>query len=360
MRTPRLVLLLSSALLSLACPSEAADIRVPQEAATISGALLLAGPGGTVTVSAGTYAENISVPFLGQTIRGKGTAIVDGGGGVGLLVPIGTSGTVVKNLRFQNCLHGLVILGPHTIVSKCRVAGTIGFGIAARGTTNVHIVKCRISDTGSHGVFLDQCNGCLVEKCAIAWPDGNGLHVIGNLNSILGNRVSNAREDGVQLSSAAIPAAGNLVQGNVIRGPLFEGIECGEQAFYCSLLDNTIAGAECDGIDVQHNCVGHALLGNAIRDSGDCGIENDGMFCTLSRNRVDRSHVDGIRVGAGGNANLLSRNTVRNSWGDGFEVLGASNAFVRNTALGSASFDLNSVVPLAANTYVANVFPTTN
>ncbi len=360
MRTPKHVLLLSVALLALACPPLSAEVRVPRDAPTITAALMLAGPGGTVTVSAGTYVESVSVPFINQTIRGKGGAIVDGGGGVGLLVPFATSGTVVKNLSFQNCLHGLVVLGPDTLISKCRVTETIGFGIAARTATNLRVVKSRLVETGSHGVFLDQCNGCLVDRCTISSPDGNGVLVLGGLNSILRNRVINAGEDGIQLSSTAIPAAGNLVQENVIRDSQCEGIECGEQAFYCSLLDNTIVGAQYDGIDVQHNGVGHALLGNAIRDAGDCGIENDGMFCTFSRNRIDRAQVDGIRAGASGNANLFSRNRARNCGSDGFEVLGVSNAFVRNSALRSGDYDLNSIVALTANTYVENVFPTTN
>ncbi len=344
--------------LSVAGAAQAAHILVPQHAASINDALILAGPGGTVTVDEGIYHETIAIPFDGQTLRGHGHVRVDPGGLTGLVVPLGVTGTMVRGLQFQNAWFGMLLVGPDTRVRNCKVKNASSHGILVVGP-EVTIEDSSVKDAGLTGVFVD-ADGCVILNCCIARTGEAGVSVMGDFNSIISSTIRETCAQGILIGDEAVPAMNNLVMACDIRLTGGDGIELCRMAFACSVRDNDIRDTSWDGIDVRWLSSGHSLTKNVIRGAGDCGIEVGGPDVFAGRNKVNKSWNDGIYMDGDAVNGVYLKNKVKSCMDDGFFVAGTGNSFTKNTAVHNHGFDLNSAVPLAANTYVDNVFLTSN
>ena len=358
-RTGNLILatLLTASLSTLA---QAAEIDVPNDTPFINVALAMAGPGGEVIVDQGIYFENVTFPFVNQTLRSDGKVTIDGSGGVGIHVPIAATGARIEDLNVRNASYGIYVQADNAQVEGCQVRLTSSYGIFLNDSDHSTVEHCKIKDTGSHGILLLACDNTLVEKCSVKRAGNMGLLVLGTLNSILDNKVSDSVDVGIQVGTDFTSATGILLEDNRVTRAAKDGIACSQLASNCTLQENVIQDANFDGIDINSLSNGHSLLKNKVYSSGDKGLEIAGDNCTVSQNKSWQSAAQGIYVEGASNNGLYTQNKVKYSLSHGLYVWGTGNTFTLNKLKFNGGFDRFSGVALAANSWVSNKYNTSN
>ena len=340
--------------------AHAATVEVPGDVPSINVALGIAGPGGTVRLSAGTYHEAVVFPFDDQTLEGIGNAVIEPLGTTGVFVPAGVSRARIEGVRVRNCSTGFHLMGDGAVVEDCRVRNASVYGVVVEAADSARVERTKIKNVEFQGVIVLGGSRCVVERCLVNGAGRQGIFVSGSFHSVLDNSIKNITEEGIQVGSVTAVAASCLIQGNSVRNTGFDGIECEREADRCTVADNTVRAAGRDGIDIRWLSDDNVVTGNTVQASGDNGLEIDGLNCTVSLNKVKFAGGDGMAFQSSGDNGYVYRNNVKRSLGDGFDIYGSANNFTDNKAKHSGGFDRNSHVPLASNTWLDNRFPTSN
>jgi parallel beta-helix repeat protein len=145
----------------------------------------------------------------------------------------------------------------------------------------------RIETPFGHGIVVERCVGCLIEK----------------------NTISDADNDGIILW---------------------------EQSNGCKIYNNTVHRGEVHGIHIGEDCFDNLILDNVIRESGWGGSPQPGV-----------GNSDGLFVE--GHRNHIERNTVNYNDRCGILLVGSGNTFGRNLARGNdpGGFGLCAALPCA-------------
>jgi nitrous oxidase accessory protein NosD len=178
--------------LASAALTEAATIRVPQDATTIQQGINVAASGDTVLVAPGTYFENIN--FVGKAItvqseQGPQVTIIDGHNTFGPIVTFQSGETQVSRLSGFRLQNGRASFGAGIFIQS------------ASPTVDGNIITHNEADAGA-GVLMTASaaviqNNQIIENRANSSTDGGGGMLIHNTtaarisgNSILNNSVA--------------------------------------------------------------------------------------------------------------------------------------------------------------------------
>jgi hypothetical protein len=216
MHTARRLLVLSAVLLPalVAVPAApAADILVPQDAATIQAGIDLAADGDRVLVAPGTYPERID--FTGKAIileatGGPEATIIDGGGeeaGAGHTVTIadsGADGAVLRGFTITGGFGssgsfgageggGILVTGAAPLIEDCRITdnrGIDGAGLEVRGGDVRVVASVFEANAGFVGGGLYAQGGRItVERSDFlantASNDGGGVAILWQTEAVL-------------------------------------------------------------------------------------------------------------------------------------------------------------------------------
>jgi len=248
---------------------------------TIQAAIDAASPGDSISVAAGTYAENVSVGKQ-LSIAGEGAAqtIIDGGG----------SGTV------------LAITANGAIVSDLGVTGSGANNSNADAGVKVTANNCTISSVAAmsnqYGIVLDQATGCVIDR-SDAIENQLGIYVWqGGGHEISGCAVEGNPGNGIQLADTGASAPNHIHDNQV--------------------ADNGQAGSITAGIFLW----GSGSKNNIIEDNDIVG-NSDGIHC----------RAYGIT------GNIFRRNSIRNSTGAAVRYTNSAgpNTFYHNSFIGNAA-----------------------
>ena len=236
-------------------PSPPADdgeiIRVPQDAATLADAADRIGPGGTIVIAPGIYAEQLLIDTPDVTVRGedRNETVIDGGG----LRPYGivaiADGVRVENLTVTGAtFYGVLFTGLHDkngpsaptasgytrwnpddfpplqrfLVDHVTAYNNGLYGIYAFNSQHGVIRDSYASGSADSGFYVGQCRDCDVlvtgnvgERNAVGFENANASDSV----VITGNRFAGNRVGMTLLSSyqeAFTPQKSNQVVGNVL------------------------------------------------------------------------------------------------------------------------------------------------
>lgn len=236
-------------------PSPPADdgetIRVPQDAATLADAADRIGPGGTIVIAPGVYAEQLLIDTPDVTVRGedRNETVIDGGG----LRPYGivaiADGVRVENLTVTGAtFYGVLFTGLHDkngpsaptasgytrwnpddfpplqrfLVDHVTAYNNGLYGIYAFNSQHGVIRDSYASGSADSGFYVGQCRDCDVlvtgnvgERNAVGFENANASDSV----VITGNRFAGNRVGMTLLSSyqeAFTPQKSNQVAGNVL------------------------------------------------------------------------------------------------------------------------------------------------
>ena len=287
-------------------------ITVPEDCLTIREAILAAGPGDTIVVREGLYAEGEIVVAKPLTLRAEGEVIVDG---------LHTAWSVF-------CVEsdGVVIDG--FIVKNARYAG----------------------------ISLYEVDNCRIQGNAVTNVDGHGIHIEGCNNIVEGNTILN-NDVGIYLIGMFFLTSHNVIQKNIV-----ESSSWGIDIIYSDhnvIRQNTLNGNSNASIFLFFSDY-NSINENKVKKNGQLG-----MALTVSHhNLVNENKVtnNGIGIGLSGSGwNTVEENKVnRNAlYGIALYSSYACNTIKKNVALGNKEFDLYWD-GTGYNTWIENIHKTRN
>lgn len=337
--------------------ASAETIRVPADLTTIQRALDVARSGDRVVVSAGTYTEQLTISHQDDiTLEGRGTVHVRGSHDFGLHI-LSCSDISVRGLRFTDCAEaGIWIEDCQRVrVENCTIRWAGKEGISVLDSPGTLLEDCKIEDVEDCGIHLGSPRSiarnnrivrtrtgiavaaprCIIEGNEIIDPGHRGILVqeaeaVACLFS--GNRIE-SQVGHLGLYGMSIRAAGCVATDNVISGPGQQGIECKPRAF---LLDNTLE--RCRDYGIIAGGTGTVMAGNRINAAGKLGVSYP------------------LQPGKG--HTLIASNAIRGSGEHGIEISSRSNTIARNRI--SASGDRDVYDTGAQNIYLDNELRTGN
>jgi parallel beta-helix repeat protein len=286
---------------------------------TIGQGASVVGPGQTVYVVAGTYAETVTV---------------------------GSSGTSSKPITFS-AAPGVVVTGG---------SGGFGFRISGRSYVIVQAFTVRnTSDDGIHVTGSDHItiSGIHVSLSGSATSGGSaaGIYFSGTTaSSILGNAVERNTDDGISINSGS---SGNLIEDNVSFGNARQytraagGIQLNDSPSN-TVRHNTLYGNEDSGIGMVNNAHDELIVGNLSYGNGDHGIDNNKspnntiVGNTIHGNVTTGINLEGSPTGSGGATlanNLLMDNGLRHESGGGTSGGQPGNIRVSGSSLSGTHID---------------------
>lgn len=222
----------------------------------------------------GAKLRGVQVVSAARTIVRKST--ISGGAGLGVLVDLGTSASIVKNTIFDLGATGIAFShsggggAADSLVASNKIFAVPG-GISVAGVNNV-VEKNKLTDLTNAGIFalgpggtstyrkntiaraaiagIRAANaGDTFEKNSVKEPTGDGIVVVGDGNQFLGNKVSAATGTGVRVTAGA---DGNTFTGTAVS-------KAGTDGFLVQGGGNTFTKAKASasgGLDLNDPAAG--------------------------------------------------------------------------------------------------------
>jgi parallel beta-helix repeat protein len=324
-RRPALVA--GALLAALALPARAGTLHVPKDQPTIQAAVDAAADGDTIVISAGTYAEAVSITGKsGLILQAAGKAVIDAIGSSPGLALDQCNDVNVIGVRFIDGSGDAVTITDCDFVTltSCRMDGFFGDGIHGDGSSHVHVDHCMLSNISGTAIGLPSkfsegnCDGLAVTHCKIlGLPPGSlsmrlygdgaqveGNHFTGNPSSIFFGRNT---------------TTGGTLQGNHMTTAVTEIAEDGAQ-----VLDNVFV--ESTLIVISH---GVRVENNTCKSSGDAMfLDIDASFSFLIGNHIT-TPANGIDVEDSTGVQIVG-NTIHGQQAAGVELLNCASLSVRN------------------------------
>ena len=350
-----LVLVLSFSLIP-AAPVMAAVINVPTDQPTIQAAINAANPGDTISVAAGTYVEDLTIPGAKANLElvGATGAIIKG-------VQVGIFPTHVPGIAVR--ASGVKIHG-FTIESPDYPAGKHSSGIIV-GAANVEIYENSfvIKDDGSGDGW-----GVSIETYGAWAGDVSGLNIHHNTFTSLTGTDKGSEGIYINYNSAFDPPAGTVtIANNTFGGQIFRAITT--ERSKTTISGNTISSSFAPhyafnaaylGIHVSRPAVHGNPNHNTVTVKGN-SVEGFffGLFIatsgsTPSNTSIHHNTVDGNNTGiwvrSAANDIAIHHNTVTNSGADGMSVDGDSNSIHHNTVTGNGGWGIHLTSTSDSNT----------
>jgi parallel beta-helix repeat protein len=338
-----------------------ATIYVPDDYATIQGAVNNAAVGNTIIVRDGAYPENVKVNKR-LTIRsenGPANTIVESPEGVNdhvLTVTadhVNINGLTVKNATGKNEAGRYNYSGLYISANRCDITDNIAinnaYGFFLSESSKNTLINNIASDHIGDGIYVISSSSNTISNNTVKQNPRYGIRLYGSHNNtVRNNNVSNSvygirlesshnntvRNNNVSNNEYGIRLAGshnNTIEKNNVHSSTYDGI----YLFYSndnSFVDNTANQNNQDGffINASYN---NTLINNVANANNYDGfgleLVNNHI---LINNRVNSNNKSGISL-TSSNRNLLEGNVASLNTEMGFYLLSsASNSLVGNTA----------------------------
>jgi len=343
-------------------------VAVPKDVPTLQEAVDQVKPGGTITVAAGLYFEQLQI-YKSVTIRGAGSAqtvlqapgtewtavniatdqlnvVIEGltvtGGRRGVQIDTGPNGRVtLRDVKVDNngagggSDVGILVFGQGEVtLDRASISANRGQGVLVFGRPSVTVRGTTISKNTVHGVFAFGRATLLIEGSTISSNEfrGVGLFDLSRATIHRSTIENNEPFSGIVLADNSQAT----IEGNTISRNVESGIWIGHSA-HAEIRDNQIT-------DNRANDQGHFGWGIALRFSAQVTIEG---------NTISGHPLSGIAVGAPDLSNEairaeISKNRIQNNqecgvWADGdpgIKITGQGNTIFGNR-LGQLCGDLS-------------------
>ncbi|MBP2146314.1 PGF-pre-PGF domain-containing protein [Methanofollis sp. W23] len=224
--------------------------------------------GDIITVTAGTYVEDVTVDKR-LTLRGEADAIVNGG------IEITAAGATVENFIVNQDADSVAIEidgAADAVVRGCTVSSGI-YGIYIQSATNCTVEGCTVSDVKNNGIHLESSGQSRVldnqvSRCGGGYS-GFGIFLpVGSPDCLIsGNTVQGCEDRGIQIQSGC--------QGAVIESNICSGNDGGLYVIKCTgtttvLRDNTVLGDHKVAVSLDE--VDSVIVENVTARDGKNGI----------------------------------------------------------------------------------------
>ncbi len=304
---------------------------------TLGKAASVAGPGDTVSVVAGSYAETVNPSTSGAS--GNVITYTAAAG-----VTVTGNGTATGSAFRLNGISYITINGFH-------IGPTAETGIYVSGlNANVIVSNNVISATTSHGIFVTDASQVTISGNTISGSGtgvngGSGIYLKNvTASTVSGNSSGTNKTDGVRLNAST----GNTVRNNTTFGNNAVSTSDGNGIALLlgsnsnTILHNIVYGNRDSGIQVE-GVSSNMIAGNLSYDNGDHGVDVTGTSLTndLVGNTFQGNFTSGINLEGGSTGNTVVNNVLVDN---GLAPTGGRkpyNIYVDSTSLTSTVLDYN-------------------
>ncbi len=294
--------------------------------------------GDTILISKGFYKQNSIIVRKPITLIGEGFPVFDG---------------AKKNEVIIVTANNVRLIGLH-IQNTGRSSMVDMAGIKLQNVTNVLVKNCRILNT-TYGVYLQNCNKCIVEGSTIKayakdeLQSGNAVHAWKCNNLLIKGNMLSGHRDGIYFEFVT----GSLIEKNVSFGNIRYGLHfmfSHNDTYKGNVFENNGAGVAVmytKGVIMQNNTFYHnwgdAAYGILLKDISDSKIEH---------NKFDKNTV-GIYMEGSSRIHVANNEFTNNGWAMRIQASCDGNVFERNNFVGS-SFDVATNGTMMLNTFKDN------
>jgi len=252
--------------------SESSTLKVPDNFATIDGAILAATPGNTIVVGPGTYRGDffIDIPLTFKAER-PGTVTLKGTRDGALT--IGADDVIVEGIAVTGAGTGVFIVDANNVVlDNVTVQRNAKTGIFIDSSNRVTVKNSTVSDHAFQGVFVSNSTGVVFENNTLSNNTVAALDVRGSTTTIRSNHITGTRLDpSKQFAEGIVVVDGKAtITGNQITNNQGVGIVVFNAA--AVINDNTINNNRSCGVFGQSSTVS----GNGNRFSNNRGGDRCG------------------------------------------------------------------------------------
>jgi len=355
----------------LALQTDRDQLSVPEDVVSLQEAIDAIAPGGTITISAGTFTEGVTI-WKPVVIQGAGpketvlTALPERHIVISILAEaeqVTLTGLTVAESDGQ----GLAIYGHHVAIRDVQVIDNDRWGLWAGGTATVSLQDSAVSSNWV-GVLIESSARVDITGCTV---DGNktGLAAGGSALVVLQDSTISENEDGLWVGSSAqlslqnctvsgnggdgLTVAGSAqvtLTGSTVSHNWSDGLEVSGSA-QMTIIDSVISGNWWNGLDVCGSpnvtlteCAisDNGYYGLAVRESAEMTVRNstisgneygfeidDSAVVTIVNSTICDSLYDGIIVNRAAELSLVG-STISNNEYEGLEVWGTAIVAVRD------------------------------
>ncbi len=355
----------------LALQTDRDQLSVPEDVASLQEAIDAIAPGGTITISAGTFTEGVTI-WKPVMIQGAGpketvlTALPERHVVISILAEaeqVTLTGLTVAESDGQ----GLAIYGQDVALRNVRVIDNDRWGLWAGGTATVSLQGSTVSSNWV-GVLIESSARVDMTGCTV---DGNrtGLAAGGSALVVLQDSTISANEDGLWVGSSAqlslqnctvsgnggdgLTVAGSAqvtLTGSTVSHNWSDGLEVSGSA-QVTIIDSVISSNWWNGLDVCGSpnvtlteCAisDNGYSGLAVRESAEMTVGNstisgneygfeidDSAVVTIVDSTICDSLYDGIIVNRAAELSLVG-STISNNEYEGLEVWGTATVTVQD------------------------------
>lgn len=335
--------------------AHAVELSVPQQFPTIQAAIDASSAGDIIRVAAGKYSQPVSfVNRPDRALVGIGKVVLDvpaaidaitvtnssyvrienlrirGGSDDGIDVDSLSEGVKLRKLVVEACGdEGIVSAGDTCWIQNVTVRDCGDAGVFVSGDA-VYVADVTVKAVGGRGILVGGARS-IVTRAKVDSCGGDGIVVFGteSMNLVSGCDVRSC--DGHSLWIASGPTD-NLIRESRVRDSSSTGIKAHGPSSV--LIGNKVRDATVIGID----CAGATLsVANEVKNTkGGAAyqIESTSDVGVHAGNKLSKSAVDGLLIGATAASNLIARNTSKGAK-TGFDLNDGSsgqNALLGNTA----------------------------
>jgi len=331
----------------LAPQTDSKQLSVPEEVSTLQEAIDAIAPGGSITVSPGTFVGGITI-WKPVAIHGSGpkrtTLVAPPERDVVVSILAEAQHVTLEGVTVaESGGQGLAIYGRDVNITNAHVADNDRWGLWAGGAASVSLQDSIVSSNWV-GVFVESSAQVGVVGCTV---EGNatGLAVGGSAVAILQDSTISGNQDGLWAASSAQLS----LQECTVSGNSDDGLQVSGSA-QLTMADSVVSGNGWDGLDASGSP--HVTLtdcsisdngyqGLGARESTEMDIRNstisgnehgcqfsDSALVTIMDSTIRDSVYDGI--GVSDTAQLsLAGSTISDSEYDGLQVSGAAVVAIR-------------------------------
>ncbi len=332
-------------------------VRVPQDFATIQGAITASAPGVRVVIAAGTYDEALSIQSTQNVelvAKGNGPVRIRGGASPAVAVTDSTS-VLLEGLQLSSDSAAALEIDQSTSVrvSDCRIEATGDNAAEVTQTTAARFESCSIN-ASSVGVILHGA-ACSLVDCDVT-SGSFGVDLLGDDMVVEGCRIHDCGSNGLQIGASGAPDT----RRSLVRGCKITNVANKFARYRTSATDGLFADNRCKnsvetGVTIDTSSVEHVLLRNRLTRAGTDAIFYESARCRFDANVITRAGANGATVDSAAFDNLWTHNRISKCAANGFQLGNSTTVLIANTATQSGGNSIHDDHP-ESNIRLANSF----